>query len=148
MSSLSCLRSASVLVCSYFSPNKTMASAQRQYLIQNGVLQRGLGGLESQVRLQVPGVACMRASSWNRPAIDRMANINIEPGETDFASLIGHIQQGSLGPESCNHVDDRPWPPPIMRSPARSPRKEKRSSTQDEQGTYDDFHEIILTGCC
>ncbi len=70
------------------------AVAQRQYLIRAGVLERGLGGLESQSRLQVPGVACARACSWNRPAIDRMANINLEPGETDFEALIGSIEDG------------------------------------------------------
>ncbi len=72
----------------------TGAPAERQYLIESGVLQRGLGGLESQARLQVPGVACARACSWNRPAIDRMANINLEPGDTDFETLISTIEQG------------------------------------------------------
>ena len=72
----------------------TGAPAERQHLIRRGVLERGLGGLESQARLQVPGVACTRACSWNRPAIDRMANINLEPGETDFETLIGGIENG------------------------------------------------------
>lgn len=54
--------------------------AQKEFLIQNGLLLRGLGGLESQSRLGLPGVANSRSSSWNRAPIDRMANINIEPG--------------------------------------------------------------------
>ncbi|PSN17856.1 Zn-dependent protease, partial [filamentous cyanobacterium CCP5] len=49
---------------------------------------------ESQARLGVPGVACARASSWNRPAIDRMGNINLEPGDTPFNELIGQIERG------------------------------------------------------
>lgn len=72
----------------------TGAPAQKEYLIKGGVLQRGLGGLESQNRLQVPGVSCTRACDWNRPAIDRMANINLEPGETDFESMIASIEDG------------------------------------------------------
>lgn len=72
----------------------TGAPAEKAYLIKDGVLQRGLGGLESQTRLQVPGVACTRACNWNRPAIDRMANINLEPGDTDFESMIGEIEDG------------------------------------------------------
>jgi predicted Zn-dependent protease len=72
----------------------TGAPAERQYLIEAGILQRGLGGLESQSRLNVPGVACTRACNWNRPAIDRMANINLEPGETDFETLISTIESG------------------------------------------------------
>ena len=72
----------------------TGAPADRQYLIRAGVLERGLGGLESQSRLKVPGVACTRACSWNRPAIDRMANINLEPGDTNFEDMIGSIENG------------------------------------------------------
>ncbi len=72
----------------------TGTPAQKQYLIQDGILQRGLGGLESQTRIGVPGVACTRACSWNRPAIDRMANINLEPGDTDFDTMIGGIETG------------------------------------------------------
>ena len=72
----------------------TGAPATKQYLIRQGRLERGLGSLESQARLGVSGVACARASSWNRPAIDRMANINLEPGETALADLIGAIERG------------------------------------------------------
>ena len=72
----------------------TGTPAQREYLIRDGVLERGLGGLESQMRLDVPGVACTRACSWNRPAIDRMANINLEPGNTTFEEMIASIESG------------------------------------------------------
>ena len=68
--------------------------AQREYLIQAGLLLRGLGGLESQARAGVPGVANFRANSWNRAPIDRMANLNLEPGTTDFNALIGSIESG------------------------------------------------------
>ncbi len=70
------------------------APATKEYLIQAGVLQRGLGSLESQTRLGKPGVACARASSWNRPPIDRMANLNLEPGSDSFADLIRDIEHG------------------------------------------------------
>jgi predicted Zn-dependent protease len=77
-----------------YSFDDTGAPATREYLIQAGVLQRGLGSLESQARMGVPGVACARASSWNRPPIDRMANLNLEPGTASFADLISEIEQG------------------------------------------------------
>ena len=41
---------------------------------------RALGSLESQARSGKPGVANQRATSWNRPPMDRMANLNLEPG--------------------------------------------------------------------
>ncbi len=68
--------------------------ATREYLIRGGKLERGLGGLESQQRSQVPGVANSRASSWNRPAIDRMANINLEPGDRTFEQIVANIEHG------------------------------------------------------
>ena len=68
--------------------------ASREYLIQSGQLLRGLGSLESQARAQVPGVANLRASSWNRAPIDRMANLNLEPGTSTFTDIIGSIEDG------------------------------------------------------
>jgi len=56
----------------------------------------GLGSLESQQRLKVPGVASARASSWNRLPIDRMANVNMEPGTTSVEDMIAQIDDGIL----------------------------------------------------
>ncbi|AFY62408.1 putative Zn-dependent protease-like protein [Synechococcus sp. PCC 6312] len=68
--------------------------AQREYLIKEGILLRGLGSAESQLRSGVPGVANLRACSWNRPPIDRMANLNLEPGSRSWQEIIGNIEQG------------------------------------------------------
>ncbi len=68
--------------------------ATRQHLIKNGRLQRGLGSLESQLRSGIAGVANARACSWNRPPIDRMANLNLEPGQSSFDDIIGSIETG------------------------------------------------------
>ena len=70
--------------------------AQREYLIRDGILQRPLGGALSQWRSGLPGVANSRACSWNRPPIDRMANLNLEPGDKSLAELIGGIERGIL----------------------------------------------------
>ena len=72
----------------------TGTPAQRVTLIDQGRLVRGLGGLESQQRLQQPGVACARVTSWNRPPIDRMANLNLEPGHSSLQEIIGHVESG------------------------------------------------------
>ena len=68
--------------------------ATKEYLIKEGKLLRGLGSVESQARSQIAGVANARATSWNRPAIDRMANINLEAGEHSFDEIIGNIEHG------------------------------------------------------
>jgi predicted Zn-dependent protease len=70
------------------------APATREFLIQDGVLKRGLGSLESQLRAGVPGVSSQRASSWNRAPIDRMANLNLEPGTSSWDEIIGSVENG------------------------------------------------------
>ncbi|MEJ2611321.1 MAG: TldD/PmbA family protein [Candidatus Thiodiazotropha sp.] len=70
------------------------AKAKREFIIKNGILQRGLGGIESQIRSGVPGVANFRASSWNRAPIDRMANLNLEPGDSSIKDLIDSVEKG------------------------------------------------------
>jgi predicted Zn-dependent protease len=50
----------------------------------------------SQFRTGLEGVANSRACGWNRPPIDRMANLNIEPGDQPLAQLIGGIEHGIL----------------------------------------------------
>ena len=72
----------------------TGAVATKEYVIRKGILQRGLGSLESQARADLPGVACARACSWNRPPIDRMANLNLEPGNATFEEIISRIEHG------------------------------------------------------
>lgn len=68
--------------------------ATRQYLIRNGILERPLGGATSQARAGLPGVANARACSWNRPPIDRMANLNVEAGTTPLEQLIASVERG------------------------------------------------------
>jgi predicted Zn-dependent protease len=70
--------------------------ATREILIEHGVLQRGLGSLESQQRSGLPGVANFRSASWNRAPIDRMANINLEPGTSTLDELISQVELGVL----------------------------------------------------
>jgi predicted Zn-dependent protease len=70
--------------------------AERHYLIRAGILERPLGGRLSQARAGLPGVATARASAWDRPPIDRMANINLEPGNASLAELIARVEHGVL----------------------------------------------------
>jgi len=68
--------------------------AKKEYLIKDGILLRGLGGVESQRRSKIEGVANFRSSSWNRSPIDRMANLNIEPGDSTFDEIIASVEDG------------------------------------------------------
>jgi len=83
------------------------APAAREYLIRDGILLRGLGGLASQVRLGVAGVACARAAGWKRPPIDRMANLNIEPGASTLEEMIASVERGVFMRTNCSwSIDD------------------------------------------
>jgi len=68
--------------------------AERAFLIRRGILERPLGGAISQARAGLPGVANARADNWNRPPIDRMANLNLEPGSESFEALVARIGRG------------------------------------------------------
>jgi len=68
--------------------------ATKEFIIKDGVLLRGLGGLESQERSKIPGVANFRSCSWNRAPIDRMANLNLEPGDSTFDNIISAVKKG------------------------------------------------------
>ncbi len=68
--------------------------AKREYIIKDGILLRTLGGAISQARSGVPGVANSRACSWNRPPIDRMANLNLEPADSTSEEMIAAIENG------------------------------------------------------
>jgi len=70
--------------------------AKKEYIIKDGILIRGLGGLESQERIGLPGVACSRAENWDRAPIDRMANLNLEVGTSSLDEMVRSIDNGVL----------------------------------------------------
>lgn len=81
--------------------------ANKQYIIKDGKLIRPLGGVLSQARAKINGVANSRFSSWNRPPIDRMANLNLEPGNSSFKEMLSSIKKGIyLKSNSSWSIDD------------------------------------------
>jgi predicted Zn-dependent protease len=68
--------------------------ARREHIVKDGILVRALGSLESQARAGRPGVANQRAQDWFRAPIDRMANLNLEPGESRFEDVVGSVEKG------------------------------------------------------
>ena len=71
-------------------------AAEKKYLIQNGLLKRPIGSFYSAQRTNQDYVACSRATSWNRPPIDRMGNINMEPGDSSLSDMIASVDNGIL----------------------------------------------------
>jgi predicted Zn-dependent protease len=88
------------------------AAASKQFIIEGGKLMRPLGGSISQARARalrpdIEGVATTRSCSWNRAPIDRMSNLNIEPGNATLAQMIASIEFGVLMRTNCSwSIDD------------------------------------------
>jgi predicted Zn-dependent protease len=83
------------------------AKAEKVHLIRKGLLERPLGGVISQVRAALPGTSNSRADGWNRPPIDRMANLNLEPGDATLEAMIAGIERGMLMETNCSwSIDD------------------------------------------
>jgi predicted Zn-dependent protease len=81
--------------------------ATREYIIKDGILLRPLGGSVSQARTGLAGVANARANGWNRPPIDRMANLNLEPGDATLEDLVGAVERGVYMESNCSwSIDD------------------------------------------
>ncbi|MEQ1515813.1 MAG: TldD/PmbA family protein [Usitatibacteraceae bacterium] len=77
------------------------AVATKAFIIENGILKRTLGGTISQARAHaqgamVEGVSTARSCSWNRAPIDRMSNLNIEPGTSSLEDMIASTERGVL----------------------------------------------------
>jgi len=70
--------------------------AEKVWLIRDGLLVAPLGARLSQARAGLTGTANARASNWNRPPIDRMANLNVEPGESALEAMIASSGRGVL----------------------------------------------------
>ncbi len=81
--------------------------ADKTYIIKDGILLKPLGSATSQARAGIEGVANARACSWNRPPIDRMANLNLEPGTSSMDDMIGAVENGILMATNCSwSIDD------------------------------------------
>lgn len=75
--------------------------AQSKVLIDKGILVRPLGSPLSAARaaqqgVEIDSVANARASNWRRPPMDRMANVNLDPGQSTFADMVSSIEDGVL----------------------------------------------------
>ncbi len=83
------------------------AAAEKVHVIRDGILLRPLGGAISQARAGLSGASNARADGWNRPPIDRMANLNLEPGDATLADMIAGIEHGVLMETNCSwSIDD------------------------------------------
>lgn len=75
--------------------------ASKVWLIRDGVLHSPLGGGLSRARaaqrgVSLEGTANSRAIGWHRAPIDRMANLNVEPGDASLNEMIASVERGVM----------------------------------------------------
>ncbi len=85
-------------LASYAKDDEGFAS-RKTLLIEHGLLKRPLGSALSVARaaaygVELEGVSNARSIGWHRPTIDRMANLNIEPGESSLEDMIAQVESG------------------------------------------------------
>jgi TldD protein len=68
--------------------------AQRDTLVDRGVLRGLQSSRESSLAIGRTSNACMRADGWNRQPLVRMTTVSLEPGDWDFEELIADTRDG------------------------------------------------------
>jgi len=82
--------------------------AQRELLIDRGMLTGFLSSRETAPEIGRASNGCMRADGWNRIPLVRMTTVSLEPGTWDFDDLVADTEHG-LYVETNNSwsIDDR-----------------------------------------
>ena len=68
--------------------------AERRPIIRDGVLRGFLDSRETAARLGEGAGGYMRAGSWNRVPLIRMANLHLDPGEGSLDELLADVDDG------------------------------------------------------
>jgi len=82
--------------------------AQSTPIVHEGLFVGYLMSRETASRLGVGSNGCMRASSWNRIPLVRMANVSLEPGAWRLDDLIADTDDGIFMQTNCSwSIDDK-----------------------------------------
>jgi TldD protein len=68
--------------------------AQREAIVEEGVLRGFLTSRETAAQLGAGTGGCMRADGWSRMPLVRMTNLHLEPGEGSFEDLLADVDDG------------------------------------------------------
>lgn len=82
--------------------------AQRDTIVDRGILTGLLSSRESALAIGRTSNACMRADGWNRQPLVRMTTVSLEPGEWGFDDLLADTGNGIyLETNNSWSIDDR-----------------------------------------
>ena len=68
--------------------------AQREAIVEEGVLRGFLTSRETAARIGAGGGGSMRADGWSRMPLVRMTNLHLEPGEGSLEDLLADVDDG------------------------------------------------------
>ena len=68
--------------------------AQREPIVEDGVLRGFLTSRETAARIGSGAGGSMRADGWSRMPLVRMTNLHLEPGEGSFDDLLADVDEG------------------------------------------------------
>ena len=68
--------------------------AQREAIVEEGVLRGFLTSRETAARIGAGGGGSMRADGWSRMPLVRMTNLHLEPGEGSLEELLADVDDG------------------------------------------------------
>src|SRR5207253_7077496 len=68
--------------------------AERQTIVEAGVLRGFLASRETAARIGAGGGGSMRADGWSRMPLVRMTNLNLEPGEGTLDDVFADVDDG------------------------------------------------------
>ena len=68
--------------------------AQREAIVEEGVLRGFLTSRETAARIGAGSGGSMRADGWSRMPLVRMTNLHLEPGEGSFEELLADVDDG------------------------------------------------------
>ena len=68
--------------------------AQREAIVEEGVLRGFLTSRETAARIGAGVGGSMRADGWSRMPLVRMTNLHLEPGEGSFEDLLADVDEG------------------------------------------------------
>jgi TldD protein len=70
------------------------APSRRTVLVDKGILVNYLTSRETATQLNLPVSGNMRADGWQRTPLIRMANFNLEPGDSSLEEMIASTEEG------------------------------------------------------
>ena len=118
--------------------------AQRDLIVDRGILTGFLSSRETAPRSGARATACMRADGWNRIPLVRMTTVSLEPGEWSLRRPDRRHRARPLRRDQPLLVDRRPPPQLPVRLRDRLADRERRAHAHGQAPQLHRHHAAVL----